>query len=274
MLQPLASQSCSTGRAADQEPPGLQVSAGPDEITDALETEHRVVDIERNRWHVMVAVRGAGSQPGTKRPGLVDSFLKNLAFLVFAVIHQLVGILRRVQLPFRRIDSNLAEHALHAKCSGLVRHDGHNVLANTFVANQRCKDSNECHCGRCFALPSAFQLSLERLQWWRFQRCRFGAACGRNPPSSLPALMHVFDFETVGIRLAVRNSLDILVVDRNIEAISELHQRINVKFLLLMRNVLSLARRAHAESLDGFGKNNARLARVIHCVLVGRIHFS
>jgi hypothetical protein len=54
VLQPLAGQRRATGRAADQETARLHVAAGPDEVADALEAEHRVIDVERHHLHAVV----------------------------------------------------------------------------------------------------------------------------------------------------------------------------------------------------------------------------
>jgi hypothetical protein len=46
MLQSLAAQCGATGRGANQEATRALISRRPDQVADALETEHRVVDIE------------------------------------------------------------------------------------------------------------------------------------------------------------------------------------------------------------------------------------
>ena len=48
VLQAFAVQCGAAGRAADQETARAHVTRRPREIAHALETEHRVVDVERN----------------------------------------------------------------------------------------------------------------------------------------------------------------------------------------------------------------------------------
>ena len=73
---------------------------------------------------------------------LIDALLENLALLVLAIEHELVGVLRRVQLAHRGIDADLPEHSLHAEGSRFVGDDGHDVLADVLVLDQ---DSQHPH---------------------------------------------------------------------------------------------------------------------------------
>src|SRR5690606_11565727 len=94
VLQALARERRASRRAADQEPARLHVAAGPDEIADPLEAEHRVEEIERDHLHAVVRIRRAGRGPRAERAGLVDAFLQDLALLVLAVVRELIGVLR------------------------------------------------------------------------------------------------------------------------------------------------------------------------------------
>src|SRR4029077_15992014 len=114
MLEALARERRAPGRAADQKAARLHVAAGPGEVADPLETEHRVIDIERNHLHAVRRVRRRGRDPRAIRAALVDAFLEDLALLVLAVERELVGVLRRVQLADGRIDADLAEQTFHA----------------------------------------------------------------------------------------------------------------------------------------------------------------
>jgi hypothetical protein len=54
--------------------------------------------------------------------------------LVLAVVHQLLGVLRLVELTVRRVDAVLPEHAFHAERARLVGDDRHDPLADLFIA--------------------------------------------------------------------------------------------------------------------------------------------
>ena len=101
VLQALAVERRAAGGAADQEAARTHVAGGPDEIADALEPEHRVEDEERDHLHAVRRVRRRGGDPRRHRAGFVDAFLQDLAGLVFAVPHQLIGVLRSVELTER-----------------------------------------------------------------------------------------------------------------------------------------------------------------------------
>src|SRR5690606_21263901 len=145
VLKPLARERRPPGRAADQETARLHVAAGPAAIPAPLEAEHRIEEIERDHLHAVIAVRRAGRGPGTERARLVDAFLQDLALLVLAVVRELIGVLRRVELTERRINADLAEHALHAERARLVRHDRHHAGTDLLVTEQRGQHPHERH---------------------------------------------------------------------------------------------------------------------------------
>jgi hypothetical protein len=61
VLQALAVQRGAPGGAADQEAARLHVAGGPGQVADALEAEHRVVDVERDHRPAVVGVGGAAA---------------------------------------------------------------------------------------------------------------------------------------------------------------------------------------------------------------------
>ena len=63
MLQTFTGQRRAPGSTADQKAPRPLVAGRPGQIADALEAEHRIVDVERNHVDAMVAVSGAGGDP-------------------------------------------------------------------------------------------------------------------------------------------------------------------------------------------------------------------
>src|SRR3954463_3938674 len=104
MLETFARERRAARGAADQEPARTAVPAGPCKVADPLETEHRVIDIKRNRLHAVRRVRRARRNPRTVRAALVDAFLEDLALLVLSIERELVGVLRRIELTERGID--------------------------------------------------------------------------------------------------------------------------------------------------------------------------
>ena len=164
MLQSFASQCRATGGTADQEAACLLIAARPYEITDALETEHRVVDVKRHHGHIVVRVRRTRRRPGTECASLIDTFLENLALLVLAVVHELTGVLWLIELTLGRVNTDLAKHALHTKGASFIGNDRNDVLADQLVPRECSQNAHKRHsCGR-LAFTGSFELCLERLQ--------------------------------------------------------------------------------------------------------------
>ena len=58
VLQAFAVQSCSAGSSAAQEALAASISRTPDQVANSLETEHRIVNIERHHVHAEVGIGG------------------------------------------------------------------------------------------------------------------------------------------------------------------------------------------------------------------------
>ena len=76
----------------------------------------------------MVGIGSGSGDPRRHGAGLVDPLLQNLALLVLAVIHQLIGIFGLIQLTERRVDPQLAEHAFHTEGPRFVWNDGYDTV--------------------------------------------------------------------------------------------------------------------------------------------------
>ena len=264
VLETLAVQRRPSGRAADQEAARPHVAGRPGEIADPLEAEHRVVDVERDHRRVAGAVGGRRRDPRRHGARLVDAFLKELAVLVLAVVHQLLGVFRLVELAGLAEDAELAEHALHAEGAALVRHDRHDPLADLLVAQQRVEDADERHRGRDLAPFGALQLGLEGRERRDLQRFRLRPARRQAAAQGRPALPQIDHLRAVLGQLEERHLLDLVVGDRQAEAVAELLEHRLAHLLLLVGDVLALAGLAHAVALDGLGQDHGRLALVGH----------
>ena len=219
----------------------------------------------------MIRVRRGRRDPRAVRAALVDAFLENLALLVLAVIRELVGVLRRVELAERGVDADLAEHAFHAERSRLVGHDRHDARADALVAHERRQNSDERHRRRELAIAAALELALEELELRHLQRLGFRPARRQEAAELRAALLQIPHLLAVVGGLVVLQRGEILVGDRHVEAIAEDLQVVVVELLLLMRDVLAFAGLAHAEAFDGLRENDGRPALVIHGRVVRRI---
>jgi len=147
------------------------------------------------------------------------------------------------------------------------------VSADLLVSRQRGQDADKRHCRRGLALSCSFKLCLERFKRRYWQRGGLLTACRKETAQRVSPLEHVLEFSTVGCWLVVRNVGDILVRDRNIEAITKTLDLFDIEFLLLMSRVLSFTGRSHTEALDGFRQDNRRSALVSGRRVVRCIHF-
>ena len=156
VLQAFAGERGAAGGAAEQEAAHAHVGSGPDEIGDALEAEHRVVDEKRNGVDAVGGVSGAGGDEGSHRAGFGDALFQNLAVLGFLVIQQGVHVDGLVALADAGINARGAEERLHAERARFVGNDGDDELADFRIA--------AAFCGACRRRPS----------WWRLPcpRCR------------------------------------------------------------------------------------------------------
>src|SRR5882762_9379388 len=105
VLQAFAGKRGASGGATEKEASRAHVCSGPDEIGDALETEHRVVDKKRNRVDAVGGVSGARGDEGGHGAGFGDSLFENLAVFSFLVVHQSVDVDRLIFLTDTGINS-------------------------------------------------------------------------------------------------------------------------------------------------------------------------
>ena len=96
MLQALATQGSATRSGTDQEATGALVCGGPDQITNALEAKHRVVNIKRQHWQTVHCVAGSSGCPGRNRTRLGNTFFENLSVFRFPVIQNRANVLRLI----------------------------------------------------------------------------------------------------------------------------------------------------------------------------------
>ena len=100
MLEAFTIQRGSSGSCAEQKSFRSDVTGQPEQITNALRTEHRVVNVKRNRRHAMRGVARAGGDEGSHRTGFGDALFKNLAVFGFVVERQDVFVHWLVKLAF------------------------------------------------------------------------------------------------------------------------------------------------------------------------------
>jgi hypothetical protein len=89
-----------------------------------------------------------------------------------------------------------------------------------------------------------------------------GVAAGNSESSA--ALEHVLDLGRILARVEVRHVVDLVVRNRNAEAVAEVAHRIGVELLLLVRRIERFTGCAHAVTLDRLGQDHGRHVLRVH----------
>src|SRR5215468_1739292 len=145
MLQSLAVERRTPGCRAAQEASAARVGEGPDEIAYALESEHRIEDVEGDHLDPVIRVRRSGRGERTHRTGFGDAFFEYLTVLGFLVVEEHVGVVRLVELSLAGVDAHLAEERFHTEGARLVGDDRHYALADGLIFQQVRQDADESH---------------------------------------------------------------------------------------------------------------------------------
>ena len=133
-------------------------------------------------------------------------------------------ILRLVELAFGRVDAELPEHALHAERARFVRDDGHDALADVFVARQGGEQPHEGHGGGYSALARALQLLLEGSEG-RHGEVALCIHAHRDGPAKLGALAFYVDgLQGVRRRPVVRHGFQVVIREGDVEAVAEVFE--------------------------------------------------
>src|SRR5882762_2304063 len=107
MLQAFAGQRGSSGSAANEESTATHICRGPDQVADALESEHGVINKEGDGVDAMVSVGRARRDQRAHRASFGDSFFENLPVLRFLVIKERSHIHGLIKLPDAGVDADL-----------------------------------------------------------------------------------------------------------------------------------------------------------------------
>ncbi len=101
VLQAFTIERRTSCRRTEQETARALIAGRPGQVANTLESEHRVIDVERNHRSAVRGVRSRCGNPRRHCAGFVNAFLQDLTVLVFFIEHQLLRVLRRIQLSDR-----------------------------------------------------------------------------------------------------------------------------------------------------------------------------
>ena len=124
VLKAFARERGTPGSSTQEKASNAHICGGPNEVGDALESEHGVENKKRNGVDSVSGVSGAGGDKRRHGARLGDSFFQNLAVFGFFVVEQSLHVHRLVALADTGINSDGAEERLHSEGASFVRHDG------------------------------------------------------------------------------------------------------------------------------------------------------
>ena len=145
VLQTLTDQRRATRSRAHQESPAPHVAECPDEVTDALEPEHRVEDEERDHRLAPGGVRRPSSDERGHGPRFGYPLHEDAPVLSLPVREEEPRVDRLVLLPERRVDLHVAEECVDAEGARLVGNDRHDQSSPLRLFEQLSKQPRESH---------------------------------------------------------------------------------------------------------------------------------
>ena len=270
VLEPLPGQRGAPGGGAHHEAAAARVAEGPDLVAGALEAEHRVERVERDHRLGPGRVARAGRLERGHRARLGDALLEQLPVVLLDVGEQQLLVDRRVVLAQRVVDPDLLEERVHAEGARLVGDDRDDALADLRVAHEVPGQPAEGH-GRARRPIGAGEELAERLVGGSRERLGDVPARGSDAAELAAALEHVLDLGRVRAGVVVRRLLELVVGDRQLEAVAEDLQLVDGQLLRLVRDVAALDPRAERPALHRLGEDHRRRAGVGHGGRVGRV---
>ena len=160
VLQALAGQCGAPGGGAQHESAGHLVGGSPEAVPGALETEHRVEDVDRDHRLVVSGVRGTHRGERRARSGLIDALVQDLAVLGFLVRQHELGVDGGIELAVAVVDLQRREPRVHAEGARLVGDDRDDARSDVLVAQKFLEHPHRRHGGGHLLLSGA---GLERL---------------------------------------------------------------------------------------------------------------
>ncbi len=197
VLQTFTIQCRTTSCRTKQEAACTTITSCPCKVTDTLETEHGVVDVERNHLYASHAVGSCGSEPASERASFVDAFFQNLTIFGFFVEHHLIRIHRLIELAYRGIDTQLTEHTFHTKGTRLIWHDRYDVFTDLLITYQCRQYPDKCHRGGDLAITCRAEHILKGRKRRHSKLITFAATCWHETAHCFTALTQVLHFRAV-----------------------------------------------------------------------------
>ena len=147
VLEAFTRQGGATSSRANDEALRKLVAGSPELIACALETKHRVEDVEGDHGEVMGRVCGTDYLEGCGTSGLGDTGVQNLALLGFTVGEHHVRINRSVCLPRCIKDLRRGEDCIQTEGASLIGNNRHEILTDILILDEILNEADQSHGG-------------------------------------------------------------------------------------------------------------------------------
>ena len=244
VLQPLAGQGGPAGGCAQHESAGHLVGRGPEAVAGALESEHRVKDVDRNHRFVVRRIRRPDRGEGCGRAGLVDALVQDLALLALGVGEHQLGVHRGVELAVAVVDLQARKPRVHPEGAGLVGDDRHDARSDVGVAQQLLEHPDRRHGGGHVLVARPGLERLIDLAGRKRQRLGLGAALRQESAEGGPPVQQIANLRRLRARMVVGRKIGILlelgIAERDLHRVAEILKILQRKLFHLVGRVAAL----------------------------------
>ena len=204
VLQTFTGQGSAASSSAEEEAAGHLVSGSPHGVTGALETEHRVEDVQRNHRLAVSGVGGTSCDELGHGTGLVDALVHDLAVDCLTVGQHEVMVDRGVVLAVAVVNLQRREPGVHTEGTCLIRDDRNEALAQFLIPHEFLEGTNHSHGRSNLLLAGILTHDLQIVHARDGQRLVGRAALGYPAAEILTALEHVLDLLGILTGVVVR----------------------------------------------------------------------
>ena len=275
VLESLAGQCGAPGGRTQHEAAGHLVGRGPEAVAGALESEHRIEDVDRDHWFVVRRIRRPDGGERCGRARLVDALVQDLALLALGVGEHQLGVHRCVELAVAVIDLQARKPRVHPEGAGLVGDDRHDARSDVAVAQQLFEYPDRRHSGSHVLVSRPGLERLIDLAGRKRQRLGLGAALRQESAEGGAPVQQIANLRRLRARMIVGREVRVLlelgVAEWDLHRVTEIFKVLQCKLFHLVGCVAALKVRTQGVTLDRLGEDHRGLPLVFHRSPVGPV---
>ena len=166
MLEALTGQGGTTCSCTQEETTCHLIGCCPDGVTGALESEHRVEDVERNHSLAVGGIRGTCGDEGSHGAGLINTFVQDLSLWSFTVGEHQIVVHWHIVLAVWVVDLQGWEPRVQTEGTGLIRDDRNQTFSDVLIAHQFLEGTHSRHRGSDLLLAGTLTDRTKLVDWW------------------------------------------------------------------------------------------------------------